>query len=652
MRTNPAAPALETAFQPLPSYEEFFGSLNYYDCSDCNSIFSASAYLVELLKIIDERITKPNQSTIPSGLTFEERRPDIAKIKLTCENTNTMIPYLRIVDERLVETALKQLKLESEEDLWRALAGEPYPFELPQNVLLLEIRTLLASIEVKLSDIYAAWEQPAVQVARESLGLSPAQLSIVSTPEAADEAKLASYYGVGASELNELALVDTFVKQTGIGVNELNLLLYQDLTQAEVAEGISTTFFINRGSAAEKIYLEIVEGAEVSTIEHLNNDSLDRMNRFLRLGRVLGWSCTELDWAMHAVSGGQPELNEQDAAEVMEGLAQLSALAGKLEVGLLEACSLVIQLKTYGSADAPAQFDRVYNAPGQLNGAPPYHPEGDAYNPSYKSKLIEWTIDGADEANQATAGWLAGALGLSVNALRELARNLFSEATVKLDVQALSALRRHALLISKLGIPAAQYLILLSATGLSGVRQLSCTQALELVEQGKWLDSAPIDAYTLEYILNGVSSPYVSTLYEASSIPSWLQSLWGLSANLESEAAREEQLIAQLAILFGGCENEQVEATMNLAGACVTLPAPLTRWQEAFQAPPSGTDTSPYQGTVEELLAWGSRWLVLAQGLSLPDNLLASLREHPATYGFAPAVKDISLSGVRSLQSF
>lgn len=652
LRTNTAAPALETAFQPLPSYEEFFGSLNYYDCSECNSIFSASAYLVELLKIIDERITKPNQSTIPSGLTFEERRPDIAKIKLTCENTNTMIPYLKIVDERLVETALKQLKLESEDALWKALSSEPYPFELPQNVLLLEIRTLLASIEVKLADIYAAWEQPAAQVARESLGLSPAQLSIVITPEASDEAKLASYYGVTASELNGLALVDTFVKQTGIGVNELNLLVYQDLTEAEVAEGISTTFFINRGTAAEKIYLQIAEGKEASTIEHLNNDSLDRTNRFLRLAKVLAWSYTELDWAMHAVSGGQPELDEQNAAAVVEGLAQLSALAAKLEVGLLDACSLAIQLKTYGSAGAPTQFDRVYNAPGQRNGQPFYHPEGDAYNPSYKSKPIEWTIAATDEANQATAGWLAGALALSVNALRELAKDLFPEATVKLDVEALSALRRHALLVSKLGIPVAQYLILLSATGLSGARTLTTSQALALVEQGKWLGSAPIDAYTLEYVLNGVSSPYVDPLYEASSISSWLQSLWGLTANLESEAAREEQLIAQLAILFGGCENAQVEAAMNLAGACVTLPAALKSWQEAFQAPPAGTGKSPYQGTVEELAAWGSRWLVLAQGFSLPNNLLESLLAHPATYGFTPAVKDITLSGVRSLQSF
>lgn len=652
LRTNTTSPALETAFQPLPSYEEFFGSLNYYDCTECNSIFSASAYLVELLKIIDERITEPNRSTIPSGLTFEERRPDIAKIKLTCENTNTMIPYLRIVDERLVETALKELKLESEDALWKALSGEPYPFDLPQNVLLLEIRTLLASVEVRLADIYAAWEQPAAQVARESLGLSPAQLSIVSTPEASDEAKLATYYGVGASELSELALVDTFVKQTGIGINELNLLLYQDLTQAEVSEGISTTFFINRGTAAEKIYLQILEGKEASTIEHLSNDSLDRMNRFLRLAKALGWSYTELDWAMHAVSGGQPELNEQDAAAVVEGLAQLNALAAMLEVGVLDACSLAIQLKTYGSAEQPPQFDRVYNAPGQLNGALPYHPEGDAYNPSYKSKPIEWTIDGADEANQATAGWLAGALALSVNALRELAKSLFPEATIKLDMEALSALQRHALLVSKLGTPVAQYLILLSATGLSGARTLTTSQALYLVEQGKWLGSSPIDAYTLEYVLGGVTSPFVDPLYEASSIPSWLQSLWGLTANLESETALEEQLIAQLSILFGGCENEQVEATMNLAGACVTLPAGLKSWQEAFQAPPSGTDKSPYQGTVEELVKWGSRWLVLAQSFSLPNNLLESLLAHPTTYGFTPAVKDISLSGVRSLQSF
>src|SRR5215213_9068774 len=45
---------VKEVFENLPSYQELFGTLDYCACEECRSIFGAAAYLVDLLRIIDE----------------------------------------------------------------------------------------------------------------------------------------------------------------------------------------------------------------------------------------------------------------------------------------------------------------------------------------------------------------------------------------------------------------------------------------------------------------------------------------------------------------------------------------------------------------------------------------------------------------------
>ncbi|MGN6662933.1 MAG: neuraminidase-like domain-containing protein [Solirubrobacterales bacterium] len=652
LKVNTVASTLPDAFQKLPSYQELFGSLNYYGCEECGSILGPAAYLVELLRIIDRYVTSPNTKTIPKELTFEERRPDIPKIPLTCEEATTRLPYLRIVNERLAETARQQLKLGDEAALWKYLASAPYPMELPVNVPLEEVRILLASVGVTLSALYAAWQKPALKAAGAALDLSPAQVSLLTTPVAGEEAKLAARYGIEASQsaFESLSAPETFCERTGLDVAQLTTLVDQDLTEAELKKGIAKTFFVNRGLAAENLQLEIVDKGETSKIEHLTHDALDRANRFIRLAEELGWSFVELDWALHAVAGGQPVLEAAHAEETIGGLAAMRALGEELELGVLDTGSLLTQLKTYGSAGAPSQFDQLFNAPGQLSGDPPYHPKGDPYNPTYESPLREWTVAGKDEADQAIAGWLSGALGISTEAVRELAGGLFEKKSkVALDVPALSALRRHALLANRLQLPVDQYLILLAAEGLDGAETLEPAQLASLVDSARWLTASRLDAYSLQYVLAGTASAYAQPLYRPAEIPAWLESLWKLSANLTGRPF-EEQLFAQLAILYG-LEGHRIEAAMPLAALSVKLPDPLKSWQEAFVGPAAGEKFASMP-TVEELLSWGSRWLVLAQSLELPNDLLEGVTAHPSAYGLDASPKALAPANVRDLEAF
>jgi hypothetical protein len=101
--------------QQFPSMAGLFGSLDFCECQDCASILSPAAYLVDLLHFLD-----PDPSVWASTTTFwasshdgeaypfgtpftalTTRRPDLPNLNLSCENTNTALPYIDVVNEIL-----------------------------------------------------------------------------------------------------------------------------------------------------------------------------------------------------------------------------------------------------------------------------------------------------------------------------------------------------------------------------------------------------------------------------------------------------------------------------------------------------------------------------------------------------------------------
>ena len=79
--------------------ETIFGEMDYCACDHCRSILSPAAYLVDLLHFIDH-LTPPAGTENPQTVLLE-RRPDIQHLPLTCENTNTALPYIDVVNEAL-----------------------------------------------------------------------------------------------------------------------------------------------------------------------------------------------------------------------------------------------------------------------------------------------------------------------------------------------------------------------------------------------------------------------------------------------------------------------------------------------------------------------------------------------------------------------
>ncbi|MGH6636408.1 MAG: hypothetical protein ACRED0_09855, partial [Gammaproteobacteria bacterium] len=111
MTADTATANTEELIKRLPTLTELFGSIDLCDCQHCRSMYSPAAYFVDLLHFLgkapknskghtpfDVLVGKRDQN---GQITVSGRRPDLEHIKLTCENTNTTMPYVDLVLEVL-----------------------------------------------------------------------------------------------------------------------------------------------------------------------------------------------------------------------------------------------------------------------------------------------------------------------------------------------------------------------------------------------------------------------------------------------------------------------------------------------------------------------------------------------------------------------
>ncbi|MFI7596721.1 neuraminidase-like domain-containing protein [Actinoplanes sp. NPDC049681] len=88
------------------SIRGLFGDLDFCECDDCLSVYSPAAYFVELLQFLRNNDLDPDRPAVSgiAGTPLElllRRRPDLANLELTCQNTNTVLPYIDLVNEVL-----------------------------------------------------------------------------------------------------------------------------------------------------------------------------------------------------------------------------------------------------------------------------------------------------------------------------------------------------------------------------------------------------------------------------------------------------------------------------------------------------------------------------------------------------------------------
>ncbi|MHB9147286.1 MAG: Tc toxin subunit A-related protein [Candidatus Amoebophilus sp.] len=519
--------ATENNYNNLPSYQDLFGELDFCSCDDCRSIFSPAAYFVDLMRLqdnyIDTTATPPNQ-------LLQARRPDLWELVLSCENTNTLVPKLQIVNQVLLQTL-------GQDATYQQLATTNYPFNLPFHLPLTQIQLYLAKNNQSLPSIWQTLipsSATSVTWARQSLCLSPEQWELYSTPPA-DQKELALLYGIPKDKDILVFLlfdIELFELQTGLNYVQLRELIYEDLSDQEVNNGLNAAFFIN-SNVTDPTLGPIAIGMDPSYPQlgvHLvnlivNNESLsfqrlDHVNRFIRLAQALSWSFTDLDWALRTIGGIVNTTNNSVPVirdDVLPYLAWLQTLQQQYKLSMNQSCALIGTIKDMGQKNGPTFFDQIFNNA--------YVPNPPSWKDNQGTYSLIWNVPQPGSQDQPSKedlqiqNALAAALQVSQDDLLRIAYLVlqaleFTDNKLPLTLPNLSILYRLSQLPALTGLSIQACFTALSLPGqptralgqLASAAGTDAKDSLVLLTQfAQWLRTTHFSVYQLQFILTGSS---------------------------------------------------------------------------------------------------------------------------------------------------
>ncbi|MEO7327882.1 MAG: hypothetical protein ABI193_04850, partial [Minicystis sp.] len=318
-------------------FSSLFGSPDACACAHCISVLGPAAYFVDLLEFLGKHpstldkneSTKWSATDVLLGRVTGDSpsfpgRPDLKSILLTCDNTDTPLPYVDLVNEILehavastsmdpdpaypehiategsaADLAAMPAILPGEEDAntsaYVTLATAVHPFSLPFHFWAKEARAYLAHLGVPRHALMQAFQRegsfPAPEdIAAERLGLSRLErLIIAGSLPLEDAPSLAEYWGLsGGQTTADLTGVALFLDRSGLTFEALVELLDTSFIRRF---GENPTLVSDEGSDGCDVAHLSISGLASETID----DAWEAVHRFLRLQRRTGYTIRELD---------------------------------------------------------------------------------------------------------------------------------------------------------------------------------------------------------------------------------------------------------------------------------------------------------------------------------------------------------------------
>ncbi len=360
----------------IPTYRDLFGTQSFCACEHCSSVYSPAAYLVDLLEYLGKslvtrevggggyvKIPGPGGAVHKTGLdVLFARRPDIGDIRLDCQNTNTLMPYIDLVneiferaiagetDDSRYQTSWTEAELKANPEhvvapAYEVLSEAVFPLNLPFRLWNAEADHYLEHMDVpRWRLMETVLNIPGVsgagfdQVSSAHLGLTEAELKLLTGPAGtlAEVGRKWGYTDTGWRA--ELARVPAFLQRSGLTYDDLRQLLQVDYVQA--AERIGVDF-----SDAESVC--DIEGAVLRPIDNavferrlLSKEAFNRMQQFLRLKGRTGWSI----WQLGRVLSGLAV--ERIDRLTLSQVSALKRVCERLKLDPLEAISWWADLDT------------------------------------------------------------------------------------------------------------------------------------------------------------------------------------------------------------------------------------------------------------------------------------------------------------------
>lgn len=511
----PLMPMVDTASERVGAYlkrlngfSDFFGNQNFCNCKHCQSIVSPAAYFIDLMEYVNEHITTPivKEPHLANHLSLlHNRRSDLWRLPLTCKNTNTLIPYLVIINEVLEDYIALQLpglvdgsrgRYGVESYVYNAvysrlpLKSFAQPFCLP----LLELTTYLKYFNLDRSTIaetvFASTVGNQAVLARAYFNLSIEEANLIASAHS-DAGFLTALYGfpVPASE--------------PFTITDVQVLLHPMRISRKEFSTLSKTKFVTSGVGIINIRPGISPGnvqPDREIIEDLFPAHLDRMHRFQRLTNHVDWSVEELDTLLEQMYAAGLETVGNIS---LPFLHRLSRLQKQMKVSVADLCALFFDI-------LPEHFGQLFNSPrlsiaerwGSTTNVPFQHP---GYRPTPR------TEEDTKMLNRLRAG-----LGVDDEQLFQLIERLghvlglnTTTKSFNLNVRNLSVLYRHALLLKYLKIQVADLFRAISAANM-GSRHIQNLEEIEkLLDLLNWQKNS---GYSLAELTSQYEKPDFSLL--------------------------------------------------------------------------------------------------------------------------------------------
>jgi hypothetical protein len=437
----------------MPDLETLFGTMDFCDCQHCRSLLSPAAYLVDLLLFLDKARNDDGQTALEKLLA---RRPDLAHVQLNCENTNTTLPYVDLVNEVLEnaiapyghvpQTTLDTQTLKAAPEHLNIAAYDvikneaKYPWNLPFDLWTEEARLFLNHLGVprhQLMETFRSSGAPLqLDIMTEYLSMTTLERQII-TGEDNDDLNV--YWGLSSeNELASLTAVPNLLAQSHLTVDEISAILQSRLVNP-------THKSIDFGD--EQCALE-------SATLDLTPDELDKFHRFHRLQQKLGWSVTDLDKSVKALA--EDDIND----EVINCIGHIKKLQEKIRLPLVEMLCWwsLLDIEAY-EGEAPFYYQLFLNKTVNPSNQTHFEIEGNDLITPHQPLL-----EAVDKLNAVLAPTILGATNLKAEDLLLLiAVELPDEK--KMNLASLSHLFRIASFTKALNLSIQDYLSLMHLTG-------------------------------------------------------------------------------------------------------------------------------------------------------------------------------------------
>jgi hypothetical protein len=411
---------------------------------------------------------------------------------------------------------------------YRLLRTAEFPWSLPFDLPLAELRAYLDRLGLPRGQLLELLATPTARladdaVARETLGLSKPAAELAASPDTSD----ALWRRWGLTVVHGRATVRDTSTDTPVSGPPLTLLarvsiLLQQarLNLGELQDVLQTQFV--QGSPAVPVTIEPPTECATSklTVRGVTAAHLDRIHRFMRVWRALGWTANELDLALMAMQPGA-----QDGAELLRRLAHLARLRQTLglDVEVLAAWwgGLGTPVTTAhtrpGQPEIPPLYDRLFG--NSLAGNPP--------DPAFRltPDRNELAVPGGSISGKAVQ--VCAALGLRQDELQALltapAAPPGPAVPDTLTLANLSRLHAIVTLSKALGLPVTEYPTVRRLTGIDPFAATSA--ALRFVVSVAAVHEAGFTVAELAYILRDEAAPGLPTVLSDDRVAATLATL-------------------------------------------------------------------------------------------------------------------------------